>query len=230
MTGLPYYQQLKAFFDFKLENETNTQLISTDAQRFHEATQKYIIELTSIPLSAFVEYIIQRCKRLPIEAPDVFQFSNLDDATLNVCKAIHSTGNTGLTVQQIGRLLLHDGKTRSETAFNKYGENHIKTAEAFGLAFRANRREHYLSAVGMAYANLSDETRDKLLTRLVLRNKLMSQLILASYANVIELDAFLYDLSHSTYLRRRTNIKCMIGMLNETTEFDFSFLEKNIIL
>ncbi len=229
MAATAFRQQLTAFFKYELEESTKENILSGNISPILNTTRNYIDELIAIPVNCYVDYITVCCKREPIMASDVFQFSDIEDATINVCEAV-CKHNVGCSMQEIGSLLLDDGIQRSPTALNKYGENHIKTAEAFGLAFRANRRQFFLTATGIIFCSLSQDKREKLLIRLILRNKLMVQLILAATNGVFELDAFLYDLSKSTYLRRRTNIKRIIALLQTSTEFDFSFLSSNIIL
>lgn len=225
-----YNKALRSFFKFEYEDKTKNSILAGSFEDLEESTGSYLNELINIPLSRFVEYIVQNCKREAIMAADVFQFSDIQDATSNICQAICSQGNTGLCFQDIGQMLLDDSITRSQTAFNKYGENHIKTAEALGLAFRTGKRQYYLSSTGLCFCKFPKDLRDKLLTRLVLRNKLIVQLVLAAANGPFELETFLYDLSESTYLRRRTNIKYIICMLLESPEYDFSFMANNIIL
>ena len=188
---------------------------------------KYIEIVSNIQVSEFVDYIMQNYKRQPIYASDVFQFSKLEDAMIRVCLCVKKANNPGMKFKKIGELLLDDGEQRSDIAFCKYGENHIKTAELLGLAFK-NESLYYLSVFGLIIDELPNSLRKKLLTRLILRNKLISQLIISSKNSTIDLEAFLYDLSQTTYLRRRTNIKQIIEYLCDTDEYDFSHLIKNI--
>ncbi len=225
-----YNKLLRSFFNYEHEEKTKTSILEGKFANLEELTDTYLHELISIPISCFVEYIVQNCKREPIMAADVFQFSDIKDATTNICQVVCTQGNPGLCFQDIGHMLLDDNISRSHTAFNKYGENHIKTAEALGLAFRTGKRQYYLSSTGLCFCKLANDLRSKLLTRLVLRNKLIAQLVLAAANGPFELETFLYDLSESTYLRRRTNIKYIISMLLDSLEYDFSFMANNIIL
>ncbi len=229
MTSTAYNHQLTEFFKYELEVTTKKNILTGNVSPILATVQAHIDELIAIPVNYYIEYITASCKREPIMAADVFQFSDIEDATINVCKAV-CQHNCGYSIQEIGALLLDDGTHRSTTALNKYGENHIKTAESFGLAFRVNRRQYFLTSTGMVFCDLTEHQRKKLLIRLILRNKLMLQLILVAQNGPFELDAFLYDLSRTTYLRRRTNIKRIITLLQESTEYDFSFLATNIIL
>ena len=225
-----YRKQLKSFFKYEFEEKTKVDILNCNIKGIEQQARDYLEELANIPLSYFVDHIISTYKREPIMAADVLQFSDISDATINVCSVICAQDNTGLCFQDIGKLLLDDNIPRSQTAFNKYGENHIKTAELLGLAFKTGKRQYYLSSTGVAYCKLPDELRDKVLARLILRNKLFVQLVLVASNSSFQLETFLYDLSESTYLRRRTNIKFVINLLLASPEYDFSFLANNIIL
>lgn len=151
MTGSMYRQKLKSFFKFEHEEKTKDCILGGNNTEIKRQTGEYINELVAIPLSCYVDYINHDCKREAIMASDVFQFSNIEDATLNLCQAICMHSNAGLCFQEIGKMLLDDGIARSQTAFNKYGENHIKTAEAVGLAFKTGKRQYFLSSTGVVF-------------------------------------------------------------------------------
>ena len=189
----------------------------------------YIHRVVEIPISDFVDYIALFSRRQSIMAADVFQFSSFYDATVKVCDKIIEIGNPGLKFKEVAGLLLDDDVCRNDLALNKYGENHIKTAELLGLAFKGSNRLYYLSAIGCVFSKLTKEVQDRLLVRLIIRNKLISQMFILAVKAEFDLEAFLYDLSKSTYIRRRTNIRTVIGFLNQSQEYDFSSITKNII-
>ena len=223
-------KQLDSFFKYEFEEKTKVNILNGTTTGIEQQASDYLKELANIPLSCFVDHITSTCKREAIMASDVLQFSDINDATINVCSVICAKDNTGLCFQDIGKMLLDDNIPRSQTAFNKYGENHIKTAELLGLAFKTGKRQYYLSSTGVAYCKLPADVREKVLVRLILRNKLFVQLVLVASNSTFELETFLYDLSESTYLRRRTNIKFVINLLLASPEYDFSFLASNITL
>ena len=175
-----------------------------------------------------MEYI-KSIKRQPIDPSDVFQFSSFENATDNLCSIIVCTENAGLNSVEIGKLLMNDGVPRTETAFRKYGENHIKVAEAIGLAFKDNA-SYYLSPIGCVYDKLSDTEKSKLLTRLLLRSKLISQLLSTALKGPFSMESFLYDLAESTYRRRRYNVRFVIEKLNDAEEYSFAPITSNIII
>ena len=186
----------------------------------------YIRSIVNIPLEAFVEYI-ESIKPQPIYSADVFQFSAFENATTNLCSKINCCENAGLNFLEIGKLLLNDGVMRKDMAFRKYGENHIKMAEVLGLAFKYERT-YYLSPIGCVYEKLSEAEKDKLIIRLILRSKLISQLFSSALKGAVDMKVFLYDLAESTYERRKSNIKYVIELLKESEEYNFSPITNNI--
>ena len=82
--------------------------------------------------------------------------------------------------------------------------------------------------VGMMLNKISEDKRNKLLTRLILKNKLIMQMLLVSSKGSFDLEAFLYDLSEKTYQRRRSNVKAVVSLLEASDEYDFKSLTENI--
>ena len=134
---------------------------------------------------------------------------------------INGVNNPGLNFQEIGRLLQDDGIERKVGAYVKYGENHTKTAQTLGLAFELCNT-YYLSGVGYIFIELNEEDREKLLTRMILRSKLFTRMMQASVNGKVNMREFLYMLSDSTYVRRRSNVKKMMGYLIQSDEYDFT--------
>lgn len=220
---------LECFFDFEFDKMINNYILNDEFNIIREKILVYIYKIVDTPINCFIEYINKNCKREVIMASDVFQFSNLNNATTNICSSIKEINNPGLKFKIIGELLLDDGINRSDVALNKYGENHIKMAESLGLAFKNDKKYYYLSGIGMIYNELPTEVRENLLTRLVLRNKLIVQIIISSTNGKLDLEAFLYDLSRSTYVRRKSNIRKIIGLLESSSEYNFTNITNNII-
>ncbi len=220
-------KQIEDFFMYREDKRLQTMMIAGYSCDLQLETTQYIQNIVSIPVEAIVEYIVS-LKREPINAADVFQFSDFDDATTNLCSMIKCDSNRGLNYLDTGKLLLGDKIQRKDGAYRKYGENHIKMASSIGLAFKIND-VFYLSPLGCAYDELDVKTTDKLLLRLLLRNKLISQLLSEASKKSFDMEAFLYDLSKSTYIRRKTNIKYVISIINKSTEYDFLPITQNII-
>lgn len=221
-------KQLTEFFECKFELSLEKYILNNTFDSHRHEVISYIEGINRIPICEFIEYIRTYCKRQPIMAADVFQFSDFDDATINLCTRIIRVGNNGLKFKDIARLLLADDVPRNDIALNKYGENHIKTAESMGLAFKDNSKTYYLSANGCVFIELPEDSKQKFLLRLIIRNKLITQLFLAAIQGPFDMEAFLYDLSKSTYVRRRTNINRVLEILKTSQEYDFSQLIQNI--
>ena len=192
-------KEIENFFVYREDKKLQSMMVAGYSCDIKEATANYIDTILNMPLDRIVHHI-KNLKREPITAADVFQFSDFDDATTNLCSIIKCDSNKGL--------------------------NYLETS--IGLAFKFNDI-YYLSPLGCVFDELDTETRDKLLLRLLLRNKLVSQLLSEALRKSFDMEAYLYDLSKSTYIRRRTNIKYVISIINRSTEYDFISITQNIL-
>lgn len=220
---------INEFYSREYEEKVNTNSLFYSYNFPEQDITAYIAKVISEPIDRYIAYIKDMDEREQITAKDVFQFSNIEDATINICKKVRDNNNPGMKYIDVGKLLLDDGKMREDGAFTKYGENHVKTAEAIGLFFELSRT-YFLSCIGYVYCDLSNEEKDKLMTRLLLRNRLIVRLIQASENGNVNVRDFLYMLSDSTYARRKSNVKAILNILAHSNEYDFSGFISKIIL
>lgn len=218
---------LDAFYRRTYETDINKKMLYYDYVFPMEEVEDYVQQIISVPIEQFVQRDIDIETMEAITPKDVFQFSTLEAGTDQVCFVLNNAGNPGVTFIEAGKLLLDDGKLRKDTAYIKYGENHLKTAEALGLLYELTRT-YFVSCIGVVYLQLNEEDRKNLLTRLFLRNKFIARLIKASATARVDARQFLYMLSDATYVRRKSNIKCILRYLLESTEYDFSKVANNI--
>lgn len=188
---------------------------------------EYVKKVCELEVPALVKYILEQ-PAPAISAQDVFQFSSFDDATIRLCQRMKEVDNPGLNHLEVGKLLLNDGKERKDGAYTKYGENHAKTGAAIGLVQELSKT-YFLSCLGNIFPELNAYFQERLLTRLLLRNRFIDRVLCASGNGPVTMRQFLYMLSDSTYIRRSSNIKTVIGKLEKTDEYDFSFLGNRLI-
>ena len=219
---------LQKFFSYSIDDEMNKLILMGRAFDIKKEAESYLNNILEIPLDEFVSFIMQHIPREYILAADTFQFSDFEDATINVCNVIDTLGNNGVAFKEIGIKLLNDQGKRKDLALRKYGENHLKAAMLLGLVFKGDNRLYYLSAVGGVFKEATKDYREKLLCRLVIRNKLIRQIISKASQGEFELETFLYDLSESTYIRRKPNIKYVLEILRGCDEYDFTNILDNI--
>lgn len=211
------------FFSRKYENKINKDILYYSFS--HDEVERYVNSVIDEPISRYLTYIKTLKTRDIIKPEDVFQFSKVEDATINFCEKVKALDNPGLTYLEVGKLLQNDGKDRKDGAYIKYGENHVKLAKELGLAFELCNT-YYLSGIGYIYSELPEEKRQDFLTRLILRSTLIKRLYQASQNGNVELRQFLYMLADSTYIRRRSNVKKILGYLEKLKETDvIKFIE-----
>ena len=212
---------LDTFYSHTYENSINKKMLFYNYEFPTEEVEAYVRQILCVPIEYFIQYDIQQETTEAITPGDVFQFSSLEAGTTQICRVLHEEGNTGVTFIQAGKLLLDDGKMRKNLAYTKYGENHLKTAEAIGLLYELTRT-YFVSCIGEIYLKLNEDERKKLNVRLFLRNKFIARLIKATSVAKVDARQFLYMLSDTTYIRRKSNIKCILRYLLDSTEYDFS--------
>lgn len=210
---------VEEFFDRKFEDKINKDILYYTFPR--DEVNVYVESIINEPLDRYLTYIKEIQKKEIIKSEDVFQFSRIEDATDTFCEKVKNINNPGLTHLEVGKLLQDDGKERKDAAYVKYGENHSKFAKELGLAFELCNT-YYLSGVGYIYTELGEEYKEKLLVRLMIRSTLIRRLYQASQNGTVNLREFLYMLADSTYLRRKSNIKKVMGYIETSSEMDFS--------
>ena len=139
-------KQLADFFEHKYECSFEKNIVEKTFDAHRTDVLAYIDSINSIAITDFIEYIKSYCKCQPIMAADVVQFSDFEDATVELCRRVAESGNSGLRFKDVGMLLFSDDIMRKDAALNKYGENHIKTAEALGLSFTGKFLSDILSS------------------------------------------------------------------------------------
>lgn len=216
---------VETFFSKGYEKKINENILY---YKFPESeVREYARNIIREPLSSYVSYVLNDSVKEQVISKDVVQFSNWDDATINICRKLKDINNPGVNFFDAGKLLLDDGKDRKDTAVIKYGENHIKTCAEIGLAFQYYKT-YYLSGIGYIYVGMEAQDREKLITRLIIRSKLIKRLIQTTKLGNVELRDFLYMLSDSTYLRRRSNMKNMVDILYHAEDPDLNILIERI--
>lgn len=125
---------------------------------------------------------------------------------------------TGLETDPVGMLKAMEKAWKKNELSEKDGD---KAYIVLGLAFELCNT-YYLSGVGYIFIELNEEDREKLLTRMILRSKLFTRMMQASVNGKVNMREFLYMLSDSTYVRRRSNVKKMMGYLIQSDEYDFT--------
>lgn len=215
------------FFNADYEKKINEKMMYYDYIFPESEVLEYINDICNITIGEMMEYIFSHSNN-EITSRDIFQFSNFQDATFNVCLLLKNAENPGLKHLEIGKLLLNDGKVRNDGAYVKYGENHAKTATSIGLLYELCST-YFLSCIGMIYPDLDFNLSEKLLTRLIIRNRLISRILKASKNGDLNMRQFLYMISDSTFIRRSSNIKSVLNILVKSSEYDFNVSYEKLI-
>lgn len=205
---------IQDFFYQNSEKEINKKMMFKSYVFEYQYVLDYINRLIQIELKDFIYYGIINYDVSYLNSSDVIQFSNLEDATFKVCSVIKENDDLGFGFLEIGKMLENDGIIRKDCAYRKYGENQAKTAECLGLLHSISST-YYLSCIGYIINELDKISKEKLLRRIILRNKLIRRLIYNAYTyKSADYRSEVGFLSETTISRRKSNIKYLIGIIN----------------
>ena len=197
---------IAVFFDRSFERSINEKMFYRDYEFPEEEVVEYCLALTRCSMTSFIRYIREESAIPFLDYNDFVQFSSLADATVGITKVIEDHGDEGFSYVDIGKMLLDDGAVRKETAYRKYGENHTKTAQEFGLT-QILFSKTYLTCIGKIINDLSESMIHALLRRLILRNRYIKLMIKLSGTERLSLDSQMGLLANTTKIRRLSNIR-----------------------
>ena len=155
-------------------------------------------------------------KPTKVDKKDISQFSDFRDAYYTVPYLLQNCGSKDVDYSKMG-FLLRETK-RKEVADKKYGENHMKTAAQLGLCrfekFRGNA-----NALGRHFVKLSEADMKNILPKLCLYIPFIQNYFMAGATDAVR-DEILSILSHTTQVRRRSNVNTIIQKIKESLEYE----------
>ena len=174
------------------------------------------VDAIKLLLSVSIDELLDSIKcDSTFSSKDVFQYSKLEDAVISLCNILEYE-EKALTFFEAGRRLTQSDK---EFACIKYGENHIKTAEAFSLVKLEKpackgARYATITALGSVFTRLSNEEKYELVRRLALRNQFVKSLIFnAKNHEVTYQEIVSRVLSGQTIIRRKHNVEIIVKLI-----------------
>lgn len=150
----------------------------------------YVHELVNIPFIDFIDYIKHNEIDKRLEPSDITQFSSFPSCEMEMCKALLWANNPGCRYIDIGRLFPNKLISRSESAYWRYGEIHIKASTQLGLTFEYYNF-WYLSCLGYIYPELGKNLSMQLLARTITRNRLYQQLLIDILDHDVNLEEYI---------------------------------------
>lgn len=169
---------VELFYNRTYEKFVNKQIL--DDKNFIVPRQQlinYVHELINIPFVNFIDYLRHHEIDRRLEPSDITQFISFSTCELEMCKALLWANNPGCKYVDIGRLFPNKLTSKSESAYWRYGEIHIKAATQLGLTFEYYNY-WYLSCLGYIYPELEESLKMRLLSRTITRNRLYQQIMI----------------------------------------------------
>lgn len=175
-----------------------------------------VVAAIKLLLSVSIDALIDSIKSdSTFTSKDVFQYSKLEDAVVSLCNILEYEDKV-LNFFEAGQRLTQSDK---EFACIKYGENHIKTAEAFSLVKLEKiackgARYASITALGSVFTRLSNEEKYELVRRLALRNRFVKSLLFNAKTREITYHEIVSRvLSGQTIIRRKHNVEIIVKLI-----------------
>ena len=207
------------FYNRTYEKFVNKQIL--DDKNFIVPRQQlinYVHELIDIPYIEFIDYIKKDNNDIIIEATDITQFSSFSACEIDMCNALIWANNPGCQFVDVGRLFPDNVSSRTDAAYRKYGENHIKAASQLGLTFEYYEY-WYLSCIGYIYPDLEEDVRKQLLARTITRNSLYRHMLIDIIDHDVNLEVYMNMLSENTMKRRMGNVYSLFDICLEECKY-----------
>lgn len=160
----------------------------------------YVNELVNIPYIDFIDYFKHNETDRNLDSSDITQFSSFSTCGIEMCKALMWANNPGCQYADIGRFFPDMLISRSESAYRRLGEIHIKASTQLGLTFEYYNY-WYLSCLGYIFPELKGEVRVKLIARTILRNRLYQQMLVDIMKHDINLKDYISMFSGYNFKR-----------------------------
>jgi hypothetical protein len=150
-----------------------------------------------------------------INKSNISQFSNILYAIEKVPYHIYS-GEVDLSYEEMGYQL--DGKQKNTVARRKYGENHAKFAAQLDLVTITKIDSNYQirpSVFGTSYYKLDRDKQAILAAKLMFRIPIVQEMFIDAQEGIIYIEDYLKDLSQTTLIRRRSNIRDIVEYIKK---------------
>lgn len=155
-----------------------------------------------------------------IDASNIPQFSDMENAMYNTIKTVLNTGNVGITFEDLG-FYLTGSRDKKKGADIKYGENHAKLAALLDLVQITGGKgkvKVFASELGKIYATYSKEEQQKIAQRLVFRIPVVQRAFIEGKNQKIDISGYMSILSEKTQNRRRSNVENVIQLAQKSFE------------
>lgn len=209
---------------------------------YNEQLEQFFLYVENINIDNYgAEYILKNVRDLPIQdilllirdskyphplitPGNIPQFSQFYDYE-NVLRIVMDSGEKDISFEMLGYYL--EGK-RSIRAMVKYGENHYKLASQMGLVTSGKHREN--TFLGSCYHHIKDEEiRHMIGCKLCLRIPVIWKIMFLACIGPVDISAFLGQyLSPSTAMRRKSNIRKILKLLQGYDTEERQYIYKNI--
>ena len=218
------YTMNSEFWSNLIDNETNERVL---LKAFYTHADNSLIEdrtKSALLLEVLKKYKCSDILRIiedgfipaEVDKKDISQFSDFKDAYYTVPYMLQNCGIQDVDYSKMG-YMLRDEKLK-DVADKKYGENHMNTAAQLGLC-RFEKCRANSNALGCHFIKLSEADMRNILPKLCLYIPYIQNYFMAGATDEVR-DKILSILSHTTQVRRRSNVNTIIQTVKESIEYE----------
>lgn len=197
---------LEEFFEYSFEEVITEDMLERDYVFPLSKVEGYVMQIITTPYQCFIDYVYTHYCNKPIETSCIPQISNYDASTRGVCQVMKGRNDPGLEYMELGVSLFSDDTPRNDSAYLKFGENHVKGACFHGLT-HVLYKKWFLTCLGYVYSDLDDEMRQYLSARTLLRNPFFHIIVRDAVEHDVNIQKYMAGLKPSTQVRRSSS--CM---------------------
>ena len=197
---------LEEFFEYSFEEVITEDMLERDYVFPLSKVEGYVMQIITTPYQCFIDYVYTHYCNKPIETSCIPQISNYDASTRGVCQVMKGRNDPGLEYMELGVSLFSDDTPRNDSAYLKFGENHVKGACFHGLT-HVLYKKWFLTCLGYVYPDLDDEMRQYLSARTLLRNPFFHIIVRDAVEHDVNIQKYMAGLKPSTQVRRSSS--CM---------------------
>lgn len=204
-------QLLTLFYAHQLHVDEACMSCSEPSKAMMHLCSDVITSLKMFSLEEIIEIIKPLHIPFPIDKADVPQFSDFSLAVYRTPYLAYASNQYNIPFKDMGYMLLQG--SRKDVAYQKYGENHAKTAAMLGLC-SVTRGKVNASYLGVYFCHLKKEEQKFLLPKLLIYVPVIQNYLVAGCDESL-LDEYLGLLAETTQKRRIGNLNTMIQIVNK---------------
>ena len=175
---------IELFFSEAYEKQINDLVLEDwDYDVPIHSIRNYVEQLLAIPYTEFIDYVRQNYAGTSFRAADIPQFIKYANCEINLVDYLLGEDNRGCKPSEIGKEL-NDLFEKNQRGDVSYATRHLGSARMLGLVYEYFGH-WYLNCLGYVYGSLSQEKRNSLIARAMLRSPFFKTVFSGSKRRIV---------------------------------------------